>query len=295
MAYSQESGTTGIRAEVIDSMVKQVAAQAYKFKQVCAVVPTSAWTNTFYREDTTVLSGTGGNTTGGIPRGAGFPQATVSWEKVSVRIVKYGLEDNIAWEDLLSNDINVQARTVIKLTQGVTKAVDDEIWDGLTEDRAGTGRIQSFSITVGTEWNSASSAVIANLMKASRLIAEKNYDTGDLVCFINPRQKAGIMHTLASKGAQFPLIATDVTSNGNIGRIAGIRLVESNSVTTSYAIVVKPKTCATWKELVSLRSTTVDDPYKSLKIRVVEEGALELTDPLAVVLINNTERGTDDL
>jgi len=275
-------------------MVKQIAAQTYKFKQACAIVPTSAWKNTFFRENTNVLAGGVGNTTKGLPRGANFPQATVAWEEVSVKIVKYGLEDNLAWEDILSNDINIQARTVIKLTQGVVKAVDDEIWDSLTESRAGTGRIQSFGISGGRYWNGASSAVIADLMKASRLIAEKNYDVGDLICFVSPRDKAGIMKTLASKGAQFPQIATDVTANGKIGRLAGIQLVESNSVTSSYALVVKPKTCATWKELVSLRSTTVDDPYKSVKVRVVEEGVLELTDPLAVVLISATQNATDD-
>jgi len=297
MTYPLESGATGLRAEVIDSMVKQIAAQTYKFKQACAIVPTSAWKNTFFRENTNVLAGGVGNTTKGLPRGANFPQATVSWEEVSVRIVKYGLEDNIAWEDILSNDINIQARTVIKLTQGVVKAVDDEIWDSLTESRAGTGRIQSFAVdgAAGRYWNGASSAIIADLMKASRLIAEKNYDVGDLIAFISPRCKAGIMHTLSSKGAQFPQIATDVTTNGRIGRLAGIQLVESNSVTVSFALVVKPKTCSTWKELVSLRSTTVDDPYKSVKVRVVEEGVLELTDPLAVVLISEVEHDTDDI
>ena len=97
------------------------------------------------------------------------------------------------------------------------------------------------------------------------------------------------MNYLADKGAQWSPIATDIAKNGQIGKVSGITIVSSNSVTASHALVVKPKICATWKELVSLRSTTVDDPYKSLKIRVVEEGVLELTDPLAVVLINNTQ------
>jgi len=285
MVYGLESGTTAIRAEVIDSMVKQIAAQTYKFKQACAIVPTSAWKNTFFRENPTVLAGASGNATKGIPRGANFPQATVSWEEVSVRIVKYGLEDNIAWEDILSNDINIQARTVIKLTQGVVKAVDDEIWDSLTEDRALQGRIQSFAVTASRFWNYSSAAIIDDLMRASQMIGDKFYDTSDLMCFVNPFEKRQIMNYLADKGAQWMPVATDIVQNGNIGKVAGVTIIESPSVTTSYALVVKPKTCATWKELVSLRSTTVEDPYKSLKIRVVEEGVLELTDPLAVVLI----------
>ncbi len=292
--YDLKAGTTGLRKEVIDSMVKQIAARAYKFKQAVAIVPTSAWKNTFYREQTDVPAGQSGNATKGLSRGANFPQYALAWEEVSVRIVKHGLEDNIPWEDILSNDINVQARTIIRLTEGVVKSVDDDIWDSLTESRTGTGRISSFAVASSRYWNGASAAIINDLMKASRLIGEANYDTSDLMCFINPRMKQGIMSYLVDKGAQFPSIATGVANNGRIGRLAGVQLIESNSCTASYALVVKPKTCGTWKSLVSLRSNVTDDPYRSVRIRIVEEGVVELTDPLAVVLIKGIEHTTDD-
>lgn len=289
MGDIQHGGTErALRAEVVDSMVKQIAEASYKFKQALAIVPTSAWKNTFFREDTTILSGPSGNSQKGIPRGANFPQAVVKWTEISVRIVKHGLEDNIPWEDIISGELNVQARTVIKLTEGVVKSVDDDIWDTLTESRAPVA-IQSYALVA--RWNETSAAIIDDLMAAASLIAQKNYDTSDLMCFVSPRDKRSIMAYLVGKGAQFPSIATDVATNGRIGTIAGVTLVQSNSVSASFALVVKPKTCATWKELVPLQSTTVEDPYKSLKIRVVEEGVCELTDPLAVVLIKNTQGG----
>ena len=296
MAYNLESGTVGIRKEVIDSMVKQTAARSYKFKQAVAIIPTSAWKNTFFREDLTVLTGQSGNAIKGIPRGANFPQATVDWEEVSVRIIKHGMEDNIAWEDILSDDINVQAMTIIRLTEAVVKSVDDDIWDSLTQGvhlgptlQDSNIVIQSFALATGYEWDSGSAAIIDNLMRASEEISTNgNYDVSNLMCFVHPYDKRQIMNYLADKGAQWSPIATDIATNGRIAKVAGVTIVESNSVSTSFALVVKPKTCATWKELVSLRSTTVDDPYKSLKIRVVEEGVLELTDPKAVVIIKNT-------
>ena len=126
-------------------------------------------------------------------------------------------------------------------------------------------------------------------MKASELISTNgNYDVGNLICFISPRDRRAIANYVADKGAQWEGPATNVLVNGSVGKVAGMTLVESNSVTASYALVLKPKTCATWHELVSLRSTTVDDPYKSLMLRVVEEGSLILTDPLAIVLIGGT-------
>ena len=294
MVYNLETGTTPIRAEVIDSMIKQTAARAYKFKQAVAVVSTSAWTNTFFREDLTVPAGASGNATKGIPRGANFPQYTLSWEEVSVKIVKHGLEENIPWEDTLSDDINVQARTIIRLTEGVVKSVDDDIWDALTQTQ-GTGsniRIQSFSL--GSKyWDVGSAAIIDDLMKAAEQIhTNGNYDVGDLMCFVSPRDKRSIMNYLADKGAQWMPIATDIARNGQIGKVAGVTIVESNSVTSSFALVVKPKTCATWKSLVPIKSVVVDDPFKSIKIRVVEEGKIELTDPLAVCLIKGTQSAT---
>ena len=291
MAYDLQQSTVGLRGEVVEEMIKQISAPTYKFKQAVAVVPTSDWSQTFFRENPAVLTAQSGNAIRGLPQGANFPQASVGFEKVTVRIVKFGLEENIPWEAIISGQINIQARTVIKITQAVVKAVDDEIWDGLTESRAPV-LISSFEIGVGVyggHWDEASAAIVNNLMNASRLIAEQNYDVGDLMCFVSPKDKQSIMNFIVNKGSQFPSLATGVAENGRIGTLAGITLVESNSVTASWALVCKPKTCATWKELVPLRSVTVEDPLKSWKIRIAEEGVLELTDPKCIVLIKNTQ------
>ena len=293
--YGSEVGHAVLRKEVVDAMIKQTAKATYKFKQAFSIVPTNAWKNTFFREGTSVLAGQTGNAVKGIPRTSNFPQARSNWEEISVNIIKYGLETNIPWEDIISGAINVQAREIINITEGVVKAVDDQLWDEIS-DTQGTGSgnvIQSFALTEGKTWNAASAAIIDDLMKASELIATNgNYDTGNLICFVNPRDKRAMMNYLADKGAQWMPIATDIAKNGNIGKIAGVQIVESNSVTTSFALVCKPKTCATYKELVSLRSDVEMDPFRSLRIRVVEEGVVELTDPLAIVLIKNTDNDT---
>ncbi|KKK89131.1 hypothetical protein LCGC14_2736190, partial [marine sediment metagenome] len=175
------------------------------------------------------------------------------------------------------------------------KTVDDENWEDLTEGRTLTGRIQSFAIVfTGNEahgrWDQASAAIVDDMMKASELISTNgNYDVGNLICFVSPRDNRSLKNYIADKGAQWQGPATDVLTNGRTGKIAGIQIVESNSVTASYALVVKPKTCATWKSLVSLRTNTTDDPFKSWRVRIVEEGVTELTDPLAIVLIGNTQ------
>ncbi len=291
--YGIQTGLTnrGLRSELVDAIVKQTAEPLYKFKQAVAIVSTSSWTNTFFREDPTVLTGIGtGAGISNIPRGANFPQLTPKWEEVAVKIVKHGAEDSIPWEDIISGTFDIQARIVMKLTQAIVKSVDDDIYNSLSQNNCTDSnlRVQSYAITGAAYWNVSSGAIIDDLLNASRLIAEKNYDATGLKCFVSPKQKQYIMTYLVGKGSQFPTLATSTAENGNIGRLAGVDLVETNSLTSSFAIMLKPKTCATWKELVSLRSTTIEDPYKSLKIRVVEEGKIELTDPLAICVIKGT-------
>lgn len=295
MAYTVEQGSRGLNAETIDAMVKQIAARSYKFKQAVSIVPTSSLTNTFFREDPSILAGGATAPIKGVPYGAAFPTMHPKWEKVSVANIAFKAEDNIAWETIKGSAIDVQARTVIKLTEAVVKAVDDYIWDRLTEDRnfSSTLLIQSYSISTNKWWNGSSAAIVKDLMEAKRLIGEKNYDTDDLIAFVSPRDHKSIVTFLHDKGAQYNQLGEDMARNGRVARVAGVTLVESQSVTASFALVLKPKICATYKEFVPLTSTTIDDPYKSLTIRVVEEGSIELTDPLAIVLIRNTFDSTE--
>lgn len=287
---SRGRDSPAIRPEVVDYMVKQTAQQAYKFKQAVSVVPTSSWNNTFFREDQTVLAGQSGNSQKGVPRGANFPQAYARWQEVTVRVIKHALEANIPWEDVIANGIPIQARQTIKLTEGIVKSVDDDLWDSLTESRTHTGAIQSYAVGGDAHWDGQSAAIIDDLMSASELIGKNaNVTTDNLICFINPRQKRLIMKYLSENGNQFPSIATGVVTNGNIGQVAGIQLVESNSVTGSFALVVKPKSCATYKEFVSLRSNVTEDPFKSVRIRVVEEGVCGIDEPKQICLIFGTE------
>ena len=287
-----KQGSKGLDKLTIDSMVKQIAARTYKFKQALAIVSTSSLSNTFFREDLTVPVGQTGNSFKGVPFGANFPQASINVKKVPGEVIKFAAEENIAWETVRGSQIDIQARTVIRITEGIVKAVDDHIWDELTESQAGTGIIQSFAVFAG--WNESSAAIVDDVKKASQLISTNgNYDTSNLLCFISPRDERSVMNYIADKGAQWQEPATDALRNGTIGKIANVTFVTSQSVTASYALVVKPKTCATLQQFVPLTTDTTDDPLKSWRLRVVEELQVQLTDPKAIVLMNDTQRGAN--
>ena len=146
----------------------------------------------------------------------------------------------------------------------------------------------------GNYWNGSSAAIVNDLMAARRLIGDKFYDDSNTLTFISLRDHQSAVNYLHSKGAQYNTLGEDMAVNGKVARVAGTTFVVTPTVTASFALMVVPKTCATWKSFEDLKSTTINDPYKSLTIRVVEEGQVELTDPLAIVLIRGTQ-GVDGL
>ena len=293
MAYTLEQGSRGLDAETIDAMVKQTAARSFKFKQAVSIIPTSALDQTFFREDPTILSGGANASFEGVPFGAAFPHASPKWEQATVRVTKFAAEDNIAWEFIKGSAIDIQARKIIKLTEGVVKAVDDYIFGELTQDATDNFNnitlIQSYSISADNYWNGTSAAIVNDIGAVRRLVGEANYETTNTLLFVSPRDHQSIMSYVHDKGAQYNTFGEDVAKNGRVGRLAGATIVETQTMVASFALLVVPKTCATYKEFESLKSTTINDPYKSLTIRVVEEGAIELTDPKAIVLIRGTQ------
>ena len=298
MVYNEQAGTAALRAEFVDGAVKGFANAMYKFKQALTIASTSAWKNTFFREQSTALSVAGGlGTLGQVPRGAQFPQGVVKWSEISSHVRKFAFEDSLLWEDILTDDIDVQSRTLYRVAEHVTKSVDDYIWDQIAESPSATAThtntaIQQVDIAATKHWSGSSAAIIDDIHNALALVATSNYDTSNCMMFINPRDRRSIMRWLSDKGAQFPSISEDIGRNGFVGKIAGVDLIVSNSVTASYALLVVPKICGTWREAVSFRTTTIVDPYIKETIKAVEEGAFQMTDPNAIVLLTNT-RGDD--
>ena len=284
-------GMQDLRAENVDKIVKGFALQEYKFKQVCMVQSSSSWKETYYEETAAELTGGVGSAVRGVPRLANFPYGEPTWTKKSSYIEKFAMEGVISYEDVTSNEIDVQARTLLRISRSVTKAVDDEIWRTISEGQT-VVNINNVTIASGNEWDSATAAnrdALANILSGMQLIEEQNYDmsTGGFL-LLSPKGYADLMANANVRNAA-QSFAEDVVSNGRVGRIAGLTIIKSNSVTRDYALVIKGKEACTWKEAQPLKTETIYDPGIKYTIRAWEQGVAQLINPKAVCLITNTQ------
>ena len=282
-------GASDIRGLQIEKTVTGFALQEYVFKQLLINSPTSSWQDRYYQETASDLTNAN-SPIEGVPRLANFPYAQVTWAQVNSYMKKHGCETLISWEDANTNDVDVIARSLLRIARAVTRSVDAEIWDVLSESQSAVN-INSVSITAGNEWDSATIAnrdPIQDILNAKKEIAEENYNpdrNGYLL--LNPKDYANLLGNANIRNAgQF--YTDDVTRNGGVGFLLGLKVLVSNNVTADYAMVCIGQEAGTWKEVQPLTTKTIENPGIGFTIRSFEIGAAQLRNPKAVCLISNT-------
>jgi len=275
------TGELDIRKENFSKIVKGFALQEYKLKQLCMIESSDAWTETYYKETATELSGGTGSSVKGVPRLAKFPYGEVSWTKTSGQNVKYAMEGIISWEDEKMNNIPMIARTLLRISRAITKQIDTDIAAAIL---AGAGQTQAATAT----WNNA---VIANrdpiqdILNAKSLLAIQNYNpdrNGYLI--VHPTQYAELLGNSNIRNAgQF--YTDSVTKNGVVGKLLGLTVISTVAVTEGGCQVVIGKEACTWKSVVGLTVNTIDDPGIKKTIRAYEVGQIQIVNPNAICKI----------
>jgi hypothetical protein len=281
-----------IRSLQTDKALKGFALKSYIFKNDCVVSPTSADSIRWYQETAADLTATAPSKVENISPLSQFPALEVTWTRNTSYPRKYAAEGFISMEDMKSADIDVLARTLLRLTRAVTKKVDERIWDVMTESQT-PANIQTFATTAvgGDQWDAASYAgdPIKDLLHAKKLLFDYNYDATMAVAYMSPLDYESVVAWLFNKGAQAPSMGDSIAKGGVVTEVAGIKIKVSTNVTADYCAVAIPKTAVTWKEFSGITSRVIEEPGIGSKIRVWENGEAILTDPKAVVLISDTQ------
>lgn len=275
------TGMADLRAETVSRIVKGFALQEYKMKQLCMIESSNSWTETYYAETAADLTGGTGSAVKGVPRLAKFPYGEVTWTKTSGRNVKHAMEGILSWEDVKTNNVPMIARTLLRIARAVAKSVDDTVAAAIL---ASAGNTTAANAT----WNNAVIAdrdPIQDILDAKALIAIDNYNpdkNGYLL--VHPTNYAELLGNANIRNAgQF--YSDSVTRNGVVGRLLGLTVISSNSVTEGGAQVVVAKEACTWKQVVGLTVKTIDDPGIKYTIRAWEVGQIQVVNADAICKI----------
>jgi hypothetical protein len=282
-----------IRGLDIDKAVKGFALVEYIFKSDCLGSSTSGDSIRWYQETSADLTATSPQAISNVSPLSTFPTLEVTWTRNTSYVKKYAAEGFLSMEDMKSADIDVLARTLLRLTRAVVKQVDTRIFNVLTESLSPVN-IQTFATTAvgGDQWDAASYAgnPIKDLLHAKYLIENQGYDATNLVCYLNPLDARNLIDWLiAGKGSSIPQFASEKVRTGVLMNLLGITIKISNNVTADNAVVFKPQTACTWKTMQDTTARVIEEAGIGSRVRVWEIGEAILTDPKAVVLITDLE------
>ena len=142
--------TTDIRGLDIDKMIKGFALTEYIFKTKVSNSTTDGDSVRWYQETAADLTHTAPSYTETSPLSM-FDQLEVTWTRNTSYPKKYTAEGTISREDIKSADIDVLARTILRLTRAVVKKVDSVIYDVISESQS-PSNIGTAAAT-GTGWD----------------------------------------------------------------------------------------------------------------------------------------------
>lgn len=280
--------TTGeyeLRALNVDRAVKGFALENYKLKQVCLIQKSNSWSESYFKETKTELTGGTGSGVAGVARLANFPYGEPTWTQTTSYHKKHAMEGVISYEDAMTDYIDVQARTLLRIGRAVAYSVDRAIYSAITSDASVN------TAAASSPWDAA---VIANrdpifdILTGKEYLNIDNYDPEGAYLLLSPTDYKNLISN--AKVMQNPTFkAADIVYNGRVGQICGLNIIVSNAVDADEAAIVKAPEALTWKSVVGLTTNTEYDAGIKYTIRAWEIGVCMVTNPEAIHIITNTQ------
>ena len=284
-------GNSELYGENISRIVTVFDQKKFKLKPLLRNVKSSHWTETYYKEDPTILTANGTRNIKEIDRLSQFPTLERSWTKVSADHLKYGGEGEISVEDILTDAFDVQARTLDGISEAIVNAVDAAIYAALTAETGTSGTVAAVA-----EWDDSAASTrdpIQDILRGEQAMMENNYDALDGgVLLLNPHDYASLM--MNSKVINNPSFKTaDVVSNGKVGMICGLTIVVSTSVTDDEAMIIIRNKTATWQSVQDLKTAIITNDINTAGIKVLIRswliGQIQIHHPYSIYTITGTE------
>jgi len=288
MAAGSELVNTDLRKEFIDSAVKAVVKIEEKWKAMCTIDTSSAWTESYFRETNDDSTDTGNQSPiKGIREYAAFPFIDVTETKVSSVIDKYAGESIISLEAQSNITVPMLQRKIYRIGRKIIYQVDVAI-----EASVSTNAGNTVAITAGNEWDSATIAnrdPVKDFLDAIQTLRVDGIDAldGSGLLVVNGNDYTNIISN--TKVLNHPTFKeVSAVQNGRVHKIVGLTIVISEAVQADQAYVLVEKKGMVWKQAEAMNVVTTEEVGKWTTIRAWERGVFQLQAPNEVCKITNT-------
>ncbi len=261
-----------LRAENVDRAIKGLTAQMYVLKTLVGTTTTNAWKDTYWTEAAAVLTGGTGSGIEGIPRLAAFPELAPEWTKNSAVQVKYGGKGTISEEDAVSDFIDAQRRTMVKVAEAIVSSVDGRIYTDLSAAATQTA-------AAADNWDST---VIANrdplldvLIGIETLQTANVAITGTPTLLLNPHDNV------------YWITNPKVLAQNSLDKTVSVKV--TNSVAADEALIYV-NGASTWKTVKGLSTNVEVTAGIKIVIKAWEYGQLQVHFPLKLYKITDTQK-----
>ena len=290
MATVTSQDRIDILIENIDSGVKAVVKIEEKWKAMCAIDSSSAFTESYFREtnDDATDGGTGSPIRGLQPLSP-FPYVDVTETKVSSIIEKYAAEALISMEAITDLTIPMLQRKIYRIGRKIIYQTDVAIEDGVRADATNT-----VAITIGDEWDSdtiTNRDPVKTFLDAIQTLRVDGIDflAGQGKIVLNGQDYTNVISN--TKILNHPTFTSvSAVQSGVVAGLVGGDIVVSEVVDADEAYVLVAKQGMVWKQKQALTTVTKIDEGKSVTIRAWERGAFQLQAPNEVCKITNTRK-----
>lgn len=282
-----------LRGLETDKVVKGFALVEYVFKNLCTVSPMSSDSIRWYTETAADLTATSPAAIKDVSPLSTFPFLETSWTRNTSYYKKYAAEGFISLEDQKADDVDVLVRSLLRLTRAVVKQVDTDIYGVMADSYPTAQAVPSNinSVAANAPWNGTGARnPIEDIMDAKSQIWIDNYNPESGVLLLSPTDYSNLVsYLIVSGGSNIPVWSSAKVQTGQVTEILGLKIIVSNNVSASGALVMIPQKTTTWRSFTDTTSRLIEDPGIGTKIRVWEAGVAYNTDPLSACLIYNTQ------
>ena len=271
-------GEADLRANEIDSIVKNYALEQFTGLQICSVVKTVSESNTYYEEtdsDITQMQTTGITDSNFVnSEGAIFEHVNHSWTEVIERVKMHGANHVFSWQVWKLSAIDVKARMLERVARAIALSVDNAIYTELATTTNTAGAVQT--------WDNATESLqqpLKDILIARSKLKLNNWTTStNLKMIIHPTNFMELLNNPVIRNAgQF--YTDNVSRNGVVGKIADFDIIETNAATENTVLFCIAKTAMSWYEAEPLQTFVKSEPGETMQIKAYQMGV--------PVLINN--------